>query len=501
MEFDFNSDKPESKSVLDARWNQRFSTVLEDEIFKVGTFPWLREWTTTLQNFQNIYLLRDFDKSSETNSQIFRGYNENKTEKVEIAPDSYPNFRKDLRQSFINYDFVKRHFENPSNSWDRAASINEDGSQLIIDQLTIAANNINDARLDKSITELKALKESILSELKKYYHDSDSDAQLQKAKSTAGNIQANLDIAFGKDPYFFGQMMKEFMLNESDVYNLYLEKIRDIERRDVVNMDKYGAIRMHVPELNPNDDFDINLERLRLQYEKSTLEECKSYFEKKEIDLDELFYGNYKRVKNFSDVLAEALEEFWFEQYMLENRQNLAKIFTDSGLEDIQDMLQRLFKKLKISEVIAEKIRRYVDGYRNIEDAYEMIADISAEIINKFINTVGLEYFSESDFTDLKRANDSNKLGLILEHNDLQFQENTPDEAAELITKMGNLREILNQNPLPPDAKRLPNYRSYIMWYDLMKVGFVFLNDIPNYDVDANKKLRIIIDKCKAVKY
>ena len=503
MQFDFAVDKPSNISSLDERWLQRFITVLEGEIFKVRKYRWLKEWTTSKPDFKNIFLLRDFDKSSETNSQIFKGYNEHRIENEEIVPPSYPGFRKDLRKSFLEYDFVKQHFEIPAESWDRAASINEDGSQLIISKLTIAATSINGARNEKTIRELNTISQDVLDELKKYFHDSNSDAQLQEAKETAGEIQRKLDIAFSKNPYLFGLVMKEFMLSESAVYDLYLEKIRDIERRDVVNIDKYSAIRMNVPELSPNDSFDINLERLRMHYEMQTKEACKLRFEDegKGIDLDELFFGNQKRVMNFSDVLADTLEKFWFEQYMMENKQNLSKIFSEAGLEDIQSMLKRLFEKLGVKEVIASKIRRHVDGYRNIEDTYEMIADISAEVINKFINTIGIEFFSESDFNDLKQANEKNKLGLILEHQELQFGENNAYEAAELITQMGNLPELLNQNPLPSEARRLPNYRSYIIWYDLLKVGFVSVCDIPNYDRQANNKLKAIIEQCQTIKY
>ena len=121
-----------------------------------------------------------------------------------------------------------------------------------------------------------------------------------KAISTAGSIQAELDISFGKDPYFFGDMMRELMVDNSDVYNLYLNKIRDIERRDIVNMDKYSAIRMNVPDLNPNANFEMNLEYLRRHYEKRTIKECQEFFEKEQgIDLNELFYGNKERVKKF----------------------------------------------------------------------------------------------------------------------------------------------------------------------------------------------------------
>lgn len=499
IQFDYNNDRSNNIDARNNRWKGRFITVF-NEIF--GSKKWLTEWTTNNTNFQNIYLLRDFRFSSDTESKLFKGYNENKTENEEIFHDSYPNFRKDLRQSFIEYDFVKRHFEEPENSWDIAASINEDGTQLILDKLTFAANNINHARHEKTLNELKTLIDSIITFLKEYYNSPDKAESLLRAIATAGSIQANLDIAFGRNPYFFGSMMRELMLKNSDVYNLYLGKIRDIERRDVVNMDKYSAIRMNVSELNPNVNFDMNLECLRKHYEKRTIKECQDFFENEQgIDLNELFYGNNARVKSFSQVLAKELETFWFDDYMYRNQQNLSEIVSKEGLQDIQDMLRRLYEKLNITEIIAEKIRRYVDGYRNIEDVYEMIADISAEMINKFINTVGLEYYNESNFNDLKKASE-NINGLSWEHDELQFEKNNKNEVAELITQMGNLSELLNQNPLPKEKlKFLPNYRNYIMWYDLLKAGFVTASGVPNYDPIANEKLGTIIKEFETIEY
>jgi hypothetical protein len=102
------------------------------------------------------------------------------------------------------------------------------------------------------------------------------------------------------------------MLKNSDVYNLYLGKIRDIERKEGINMDKYSAIRINVPELNPNENFDMNLECLRKHYENRTIHECQDFFENEQgVDLNELFYGNNVRIKNFSQVLAKELETFW----------------------------------------------------------------------------------------------------------------------------------------------------------------------------------------------
>jgi hypothetical protein len=496
LQFDYNNDKQDNADARINRWKGRFIRVF-GEVF--GSKKWLTEWTTSNPNFQNIYLLRDFRFSSDTESKLFKGYNETKNETEEIVHEAYPNFRKDLRQSFIEYDFVKRHFENPENSWDRAASINEDGTQLIIGKLTIAANNINAARHDKSVRELNAISLGIINVLNEYYNSPDKAESLLKAIKTAGILQAKLNTAY-EDHYFFGPMMKELMLNNSEVYNIYIKEIRSIERRDVVNMDKYSGHRIKVPELSPNDDFETNLERLRVKYEMQTLKECQDFFEKEEgLDLNELFYGNVERVKNFSQVLAEALETYWFDEYMLENRKNLVKIFSEEGLLHIQDMLRRLFAKLQITKTIAERIRRYIDGYRNIEDMYEMIADISTEMINKFINSVGREYYNESNFADLQKARENNN-NLLWNHDELQFKQNSREEVAELITDMGN-SELQNQHPLPAKAKRLPYCRSYIMWADFLKDGFVMASGVPDYDPIANEKLGAIIDECKTIQY
>lgn len=501
LQFDPQQDKKGNDSSLNYRWSQRFERTLADQLLKTDTYSWFEKWTTSKPLFQNIFLLRDFEKS-ESISHLYNGFNEFGEEKEVEVIKKYPDFQKDLKQSFVEFEFVKKHFKNPIESWDRAVSINEDGTSLIIQNLTIAANNIDTARIEKAQRELIHISNAILSELDKHYHDSDSDARIHKAKEIAGNIQVNLDIAFGKNPYFFGTMMKEFMLPQSEVYRIYLKKIRDIERRDVINLDQYSAIRLNVEGLNPSDNFETNLDRLREHYEKPTKEACKAYFESEGIDLNELFYGNNDRVRNFSQMLANSIEAYWFDDYLQESNETLSEILSKTDLQEIQMMLHTLFKKLKITKIIADRIRRYVDGYRNIEEVYEMISDISAEIINTFVNTIGIEYLTDSDLVDLKVANEKNNLGLILEYNDLQFEQNTRNEAAQLLTRMGNLPELLNKNPLPKeDIKLLPNYRYYIKWYNSLKVGFVSICDIPNYDVQANEQLKAIIEESMTVKY
>jgi hypothetical protein len=65
---------------------------------------------------------------------------------------------------------------------------------------------------------------------------------------------------------------------------------------------------------------------------------------------------------------------------------------------------------------------------------------------------------------------------------------------------MGDLPKLLNQNPLPLAAQRLPNYKNYIVWKDLLKTGFLTVCDIPTYDVHANNNLKMLIELNETIK-
>jgi hypothetical protein len=508
LQFDFNNDQKGNVNFLNNRWEKRFLKVLKKEIIGSETYRWLEGWATTKPNFDNIYLLRDLYYSSETNSKIYEGYNKNKAEIKEIIPETYPEFRKDLRQTFIEYPFVKRHFVNPAESWDRAASINEDGTKLIIDKLTLAADNINLARAEKLFNELKGISQNIIAELLKYFYSNDKDEELQKAKFIAGDIQHKLDIAFNADGIkLYGQLMKELMLDESAVLELFRKKIDDIEHREVINMNPYITYRMQVPVIVNEEDgtvvdtADTYFERLCVHYVKTTAEQKQQFLAElnaNQIDLEKLINGNSDLIKNNAQQLAEALLEYWFVYVALNDKHIIQQILAakdSSALQDITDMFQKLFKKLGLSEQIAKRIRRYIDGHNKTELPYETVADISAELLNKCINTVGFEYLDQSEINDLQLANEKNRLGLVLDQPVNQAGKSVED----LFIKIENWTDIIQSKP--EEMRSLPNYRNYLLWYNRLKVGFVSVCNIPNYDVTANEKLGGIIEEYKTIKY
>jgi hypothetical protein len=86
-------------------------------------------------------------------------------------------------------------------------------------------------------------------------------------------------------------------------------------------------------------------------------------------------------------------------------------------------------------------------------------------------------------------------LGLVLELN----TNPTEKSVSELFEKIENWTDIIQNNP--EEMKSLPSYRNYLSWYNRLKVGFVSVCDIPNYDIVANEKLGSIIKESKTINY
>ena len=497
LEYNSRQDSENNLSSLNYRWNQRFDSTLATELLDTSTYQWFNNWTSSNKNFKNIFLLRDFVFSE---SKIFKGFLEHKLEVEEVHPNKFPDFRKKLRKSFIDYPFVKEHFENPTESWDGAASINQDGTELIINKLTIAANHINAARIEKIRTELNEIVLSIHTELVKHFHSNDKDEELQKAKSIAGDIQFKLATAFRGDGIkLYGQLIKELMIEESIVIEWYRKKIENIEHRDVINMDLYSTYRQDVTVIE-NDTVETYFERLCLHYEKNNKEQkdlFRTELESLKIDLEELINGNAEVYKNNALQLAELLLENWLTHISLNANTTIQIVLASensSAIENVTEMFQKLFQKLSLAHKIAEKIRHYIDGRQKSDFPYEIIADISAELLNKFINSVGFEYFDDSEISDLHLANENNNLGLVLD-------QVTPkaNSVADLFEKIENWNAIIKSNP--EEMKSLPSYHNYSVWYNRLKIAFVSVCDIPNYDIVANEKLGFIIAETEVIKY
>jgi hypothetical protein len=511
LKYDPINDKNKDDLITN-RWAPRFTMKWEGEILathlKEG--KWFNDWTTSKKYFNNIFMLRDFTLSD----QVYSGYAETGIETLipvkgweNCKEEKHGCFMDDLKESFVNFSFVKNHFDNPSAYWDAAATPGNDGTKLITEKLTIAANNLERSRTQKFKRDLDNIVKKLFDELSRHFHDDDADKRIDEKMRQAGKIQLALDTTFSKDPYFFGRLMQKFLLSESFIYNYYHAKINDIQMIEEVNQSKYAILRGRNPEIKHSDPtmdeqalFDYNLSVLQRNYNETDADKLKKYFEQQGIDLKELFFGT-NLIKSNSMILAEGLVEKWTADILNIDRFRdfIAQGFSEAALADLFDNLRALFKQLKITEIIARNIRVYVNRYNQIDVILAMIADISAEIINSFVNQVGFEHYSANKLESMRQMSAKNNLKMVFDHDFLNFQSMEIEDQIKLFDSLDRLSEILDQHPLDVNAmKNVPSFSQYVKWSNLIKIAFLATCDTPTYNVDDNNRLKKILEKRNA---
>lgn len=474
---------------------------------------WFESWTQETPDFDNIYLLRDFRYST----NIFDGWTEETGRETARRSDyeKYDGFYQKLRDSFLNSPFVKRHFRDAEKRWDEASEVNCDGSLTIARNLASIVEKIANVASAKNKHDVEEAIQQTKDELKKHYYSSDSEDALRNACGSAARLQSSLHWAFGKDPNYFGRLMKAFTISEANVYQLFHEMLGTFDPKS--NLGQYVFIYMKAPGLSPSNSYEVNLEILRNAYKFANVEECEHHFKDNlRIDLEDLFRRNQFGLQSPSQILATSLKSFYFDEWLAKTRHDdLVDLLSEGTYEEVKTMLLSLFEKFKIDRKIANEIHVYVDTFGNdVEELSEMIADMCAEMINRFVLSVGYDYYSKKDeeiddgkdnlVSYLKEAEEQHHIGLSFKFIEQQRPPVSDERIAELLDKMSRMtgeriQQLMMTSPENSEdeiVEAVPGYRQSQRWLDLARMGFVLTSDIPNYDIEANERLGKIIDMC-----
>lgn len=516
------ADREDNDNALNERWENWFVGQLSQDIIGVPTttddnrvndnYRWFKSWTVESPNFNNCYLLRDFRYSN----NIYGGWSLNNRENEERNDDyePYKGFYERLKGSFNGHHFVQQHFADANSRWDAASNANCDGSLLIACNLASIVTHISKAAADKNKRDVKDAVKRVIEELKIHHYSENEEEKLEKAKDSAARLQASLDVAFGRDPYYFGHFMKAVTITESAVHEAFSRVFPQMAK--VANIGNYVFVYAKAPDLNPNNTFEGNLQILRAAYGFNNDDECRRYFERDlQIDLVDLFRRSEFGLQSPSQLLAATLKTCWFDEWLRGTRsKTLTDMLGEVPYKELVDMLQSLFEKYKIERRVAHTIHGYVDEFGvNVKNLGEMIADICAEMLNKFVQTVGYEYYSKEDgvVDAINEISARHNLGL-----DFHFVEGgNPipiiaddvhhNNIAEVMTMMDdtvgiqNLLRDPNEHSIDDLARVIPGFRQSCRWRDLAKIGYIITSDIPHYDIETNNSLGQIIRECETI--
>lgn len=473
---------------IEKRWEDRYKKVLYDQVLQADSLSWFGNWTDR-GGFRNTYLLRDYKWSGVNGNRLFEGFDTQGVETSEIDA----SFHQELRQSFITSPYVNTFFEDPELAWDAAATMNNDGATRIIENLGIVAANAKESRLYKYQSEVKGLHAQTYQLMQEYYHDENDEDILQKAIARSGSIVAEFDVVCGKDNYFFGRMIQNLQVSENYVFDFYYNSLNNTKMISDRDMKEYDLIlsRCH-GRISSNNTYEDNLEILRQEYHYPTVLDCKEFFEGvKGLSLDKLFECNFKQKSN-SEQLAEGIVNKWIED--IKAPKNL-KYYEAEGCNtltvlDLIENIKAVADTTNLVSIIAKTISPFVDAINIPHQILDMIADTTAEIINEFVVTFGYNYYSEDKIADLKLINEKNNLHLSFDYG---MTDKVPMSNDELSNLFDDIRPTEENTMLTS----LPSFINYNKWIDLLLISFIASYNVPNYDVEANKQLGILLQSFK----
>lgn len=483
------NDTPETKSKLDDHW-ARFNTTIPKII---EPEKWINEWVTpggvfTSSYFQNVYLLRDFYWSAK--NQVFDGYDEHKgtsESKVHIF-DEYQDYFNDLEKSFLANDFVKKHFSNPQQAWDDVATINNDGSKAIIRNLDAIAEVLDDARRNKYMHQLIEIRNEIVNKLSVYYESDDKEKNNDKIRKITGDIKLKTAFSFGEKPERFGRIIDTLMVSSTELRSIAY----DIIVRHIEEPQSVSSIKMirALCEIDITDDKATNIKKLCEKYHKNE-SELKSFFTEKGITLEDIISDESELLATVPDVIAKHIIEYW-NKHINEQVKNMEDVLPHTN--EIAFMLLTLLKKLGVKKSISDKINKYYTIFEP-NGLPNAIADYASLTLNNFVSTVGRNYMSEEDITNISKKAKSCHLEIDLSPA-ASSSNIKPQPLLDVLSALDQSNNEMNNSLIDlATLKKLPFWDSYQRWENFITIGLLYTSDISHVDPIANAEIQEIINQ------
>jgi hypothetical protein len=465
LKYDSTND---DKDNVDYKWDNRFVRFFEKEVVTSNN-NWHNSWSESSPIFRNFYLLRDFKYSNDT----FEGFEETGTESNVVTERK--NFLSKLESSFLSFPFVNKHFENPELSWKAAATPNNDGSQLIINNLEPAANNY--VKTINYTNQLSDLQQKLSSRLSKYFHSDDLQEKRISAIKKSNELQLEFNKIFGKNPILYSTLLNLIILDETAVYNYFHENVSN--SRTVESFDEYTLFRSHYPDLKKENPKSKNLEILRQQLYLNSIDEVEIYLRDRGIDFDKLFPDT---TITTSKKLVDGVFDLWKSQLTIENFKELEREgLTKNTFNDFIDVLTTTMEHLNLNEFLVDVVERKTNKIVYDREVEEFLASICTNYINDFVVNVGFNFMSDNKIEEFKKiANDFK----------INFNELTQDSST---TNKEELAFIFEDKSSDIDyAPMIARYNKFILKLKLALLGNC---GFVNYDVVENNRLSTIINK------
>lgn len=482
------TDNVSNPDKLDAHWN-RFDTVFP-EIIKPDT--WLDHWVKPgglfkTAAFQNIYPLRDFYWSGKNG--VFDGYSDGvvkSEEKCVHTFEDYPDYFDNLKQSFMRNEFVKRHFANPGQTWNDVATVNNDGSKAIIRNLDAIAGVLDAARCTKYGTQLAQIKDEMCKALSVYFEPEDKEAKNLKVKQIASDIRLSLILSVGERPEVFGRIIDSLMVPVSDLRDIAYDIIichADTPR----DFSMVNFVRKQV-DIDPTGNKADNVRKL-CEYFGCDTAQLEQALKARGCTVDEVVESQTETLTTVADVVAKHIVDYWT-GYINSQVKMLEPMLPHA--DEVVFMLASLLKKMKLRNVLAERIGHYCNVF-SPDEQLNAIADYAALTLNNFVSTAGRSYISDSEADAIRAKAETCHIKVDLSPAAWTVSRK-PQPLLETLRAFDAASDISHVDK--HTLTQLPLWDNFQRWENLVTIGLLYASDISHTDPVANAQIKRIIDSC-----
>ena len=481
----------DSESALNQRWEGRFMKVLYTQSFQAGNVEWFKNWDRPSNSFKNTYLLRDFKYSGcdGKGNNLYEGYNSKEIAPKENNLKLTESFYKKLRDTFTNHEIVKMFFADPETSWDVAATINNDGALYIIEKLGVVAKRVSENRQSQFNEIVKHVCNNVLAVMKEYFVTDDTTEILAENIRKAHGLFRELEFANQSQPDFFGRLIESLQFSESEAYNqihLFIPQLANIINSQEVIKD-YELIRRRCNQFEGCNNENEKWQRLIQYYHFANREEANEYLNNRGIDCSKLFQGEAIK-RRPSSVIADQMIKLWKDKItdmqflnLTADQVNVDKIALDYLVTCILNSAQNTH----LNQVIEERISKFVDGLDTGIINEDLVADMIATFISDFITNFGYTLLSSEEIASARRVVQTNHLPAF---DWIERERKETYEDDELTTLFNDILSSTDQFTPAYDM-------NYNCWLEYMYIASVAHINVPDYDREANEKLKVLINE------
>jgi hypothetical protein len=472
LKFNPNSDKGE----LSEKWEKRFVRLFKEETVTKAN-DWDENWTSSQAMFNSFYMLRDFQFSED----VFSGFHETGRESG-IHPEKLEYYNR-LKESFVEYPYIKEHFKIPAEAWEESSTPNKDGSQRILNDLYPAANNL--IKTKNYSSKLNRFQELTISKLKKHYKTDDIQNQRKQAAEDGKKIRTQLLNLFTSNGSKFGEFLSKLYISNTETYNFIHENYLPASNDHTPTREEV-IIRTY--DLDLTKSIEENEKMLMDKQNLHSPSELRDWLVAQNIDLADVLKNVHITAAN---TLVEGVIEIWKSKLDVENFKDYANEGLDmSAVRLISENLIQTFEIFGVRQELIHLFEKKTRLMRVSNDTDEYLASIITFYINDFVSNFGFNFMTEE------------RSELVLE-----LANSFNIDTSSLLTKSKNIsdQELINlfeedssSNLLPVTFPVVDHYKNFIT-----KVQLILLSNcgFRKYNVEENNKLKELIDEMETLNF